>query len=294
MRYVVGYQSDERGVDALALGVAIARAQGAQLYVILVLGEDAPYVPADQETNPQGKRVNPDERQVRTAQRTVLELVPEDVEVEFHVRQGRSPAAVLIETAIEVEAALIVVGAASNGLLKRYTVGTVANALLHASPVPVALAPRGYRRSDPIERLTAFIGQRPGTDAAVDVALVAAGRRDVPLRLVSLVQLGERGDRGEDIDAARRHANAVLADAVQRLPRGHEARVEVVHGRTFEEAVDSIDWLAGELVIIGSSRLAQKRRLFLGSIANKVLRVLPVPLVVVPLEYERAESHPLG
>jgi nucleotide-binding universal stress UspA family protein len=68
----------------------------------------------------------------------------------------------------------------------------------------------------------------------------------------------------------------------------------VAHGRTFEEAVDSLDWLEGELVIIGSSRLAQKNQLFLGSTANKVLRALPVPMVVVPRDYERAESHPLG
>lgn len=290
MRYVVGYQSDERGGDAVSLAVAIARAQGAKLDVVLVLGEDAPFIAAD----PEGKRVNAEEQQALTAQRKALALIPGDVEAEFHVRQGRSPAAVLIEIAVEFEAALIVVGAASNGLFKRYTVGTVANALLHASPVPVGLAPRGYKRTDPVERLTAFIGQRPGADTAVDVALVAAGRRDVPLRFVSLVELDERGEHGENVNAAHRHANTVLVDAAQRLPKGHEASVEVAHGRTFEEAVDSIDWLEGELVIIGSSRLAQKRRLFLGSIANKILRVLPVPLVVVPLEYERAESRPLG
>ncbi|WP_138442083.1 universal stress protein [Sinomonas susongensis] len=290
MRYVVGYQSDERGGDAVALGVAIARAQGAKLDIMLVLDEDAPYVAVD----PDGPRGNPLEQLVLTAQRKALALVPEDVDAEFHVRRGTSAPAVLIEAAVEFEAALIVVGAASNGLFKRYTVGTVANALLHASPVPVALAPRGYTRTDPIQRLTAFIGHRQGADAAVDVALVAAGRRDVPLRLVSLVELDERGEHGENVNAAHRHANTVLADAAHRLPKGHEASVEVAHGRTFEEAVDSIDWLEGELVIIGSSRLAQKRRLFLGSTANKILRVLPVPLVVVPLEYERAESHPLG
>ncbi|KHL05615.1 universal stress protein [Sinomonas humi] len=294
MRYVVGYQSDERGGDAVAVAVAIARAQGAKLDIMLVLGEDAPYVGPSSEADHPGRRVDAEERQILTAQQRALALVPKDVEVEFHVREGSSPAAVLIETAVEFEAALIVVGAASNGLFKRYTVGTVANALLHASPVPVALAPRGYKRSDPIERLTAFIGQGPGADAAVDVALVASARRDVPLRFVSLVELDERGDHGRSVDAANRHADTVLGDAVGRLPKGHETSVEVVRGRTFEEAVESVDWLPGELVIIGSSRLAQKRRLFLGSIANKVLRVLPVPLVVVPLEYERAESRPLG
>jgi nucleotide-binding universal stress UspA family protein len=290
MRYVVGYQLDERGADAVALGVAIARAQDAKLDLILVLSEDAPYVAV----NPEGGHVDPEERQVIVAQRTALGMVPDDVKAEFHVRQGSSFAAALIEAAVEFEAALIVVGAASNGLFKRYTVGSVANSLLHASPIPVALAPRGYHRMEPIERLTAFIGERRGADAAVDVARVASRRRDVPLRFVSLVELDERGEHGENVNAAHRHANTVLADAAKKLPEGHEASVEVAHGRTFEEAVDSIDWLDGELVIIGSSRLAQKRRLFMGTTANKILRALPVPMVVVPLEYERAESRPLG
>jgi nucleotide-binding universal stress UspA family protein len=290
MRYVVGYQPDERGADAVALAIAIARAQGAKLDLMLVLGENAPYVAA----NPEGSRINPEEQQVLTAQRTALGMIPRDISAEFHVRQGNSFAAVLIEAAVEFEAALIVVGAASNGLFKRYTVGSVANSLLHASPIPVALAPRGYHRLEPIERLTAFIGERPGADAAVDVALVASRRRNVPLRFVSLVELDARGEHGENVNAAHRHANTVLTDAAGRLPEGHEATVEVAHGRTLEEAVDGIDWLDGELVIIGSSRLAQHRRLFIGSTANKILRALPVPMVVVPLEYERAESHPLG
>ncbi|BCT77282.1 universal stress protein UspA [Sinomonas cyclohexanicum] len=291
MRYVVGYQPDQRGADAVALGVAIARAQGASLDLMLVLSEDAPYIAA----NPDGPRVHSAEQQTLTAQREALALVPEDVEATFHVRHGRSFAATLIEAAVEFEAALIVVGAASNGLFKRYTVGSVANALLHASPVPVALAPRGYHRTDPIERITAFIGEREGSEAAVDVALVAAGRRNVPLRFVSLVEIDERADEfGENINAAHRHANTVLTAAAKRLPEGHEAGVEVAHGRTFEEAVDSLDWLDGELALVGSSRLAQKNQLFLGSTANKVLRALPVPMVVIPRDYEQVESHPLG
>jgi nucleotide-binding universal stress UspA family protein len=36
--------------------------------------------------------------------------------------------------------------------------------------------------------------------------------------------------------------------------------------------------------MVGSSRLAQPRRLFLGSTAAKMLRVLQVPMVVIPKE----------
>ena len=53
-------------------------------------------------------------------------------------------------------------------------------------------------------------------------------------------------------------------------------------GSTVEAAVESLSWEDGDVVVVGSSRLAQPRRLFLGSTASKMLRVLPVPMVVVP------------
>ena len=53
-------------------------------------------------------------------------------------------------------------------------------------------------------------------------------------------------------------------------------------GSTIEDAVQALDWHQGELVLVGSSRLAAPRRLFLGSTAAKMLRELPVPMIVVP------------
>jgi nucleotide-binding universal stress UspA family protein len=281
MRYVVGYQPDDRGADAIALAVAIARAQGTGLEIVYVVPENAPYVAV----NPQGKRISAGEQEVLTARREALKLVPSDIDAEFRLVDSDSFAEGLIETATAQSAALIVIGAASNGLFKRFSVGSVANALLHASPVPVALAPRGYQRKGPLTRLTAFIGERQGAQTARDVALRAARRRGLPLRLVSLVALDthERSDSGEAIHQAHLHANSVLAEAATNALDG-TATVTVAHGRTIEEAIDSLDWDDGELVIIGSSRLAQRSRLFLGSTALKVLRALPVPMVVVPQE----------
>jgi nucleotide-binding universal stress UspA family protein len=184
------------------------------------------------------------------------------------------------------------VGAASAGLFKRYTIGSSANALLHASPVGVALAPRGYRRTEPITRLTLAVGQRPGAEAAIDVAITAAERRGVPLRLVSLVELDAEGYSGENINAAHIHANTVLTAAAHRLPAGHDVSVEVAHGRTIEEAIDVLDWDEGEIMIVGSSRLAEKNKLFIGSTAHKVLPGLPVPMVVVPRDYSGIKTSP--
>jgi nucleotide-binding universal stress UspA family protein len=158
--------------------------------------------------------------------------------------------------------------------------------------VPVALAPRGYRRTDPIRGLTLAVGQRTGAEAAIDVAIGAAGRRGVPLRLVSLVELDAAGEGGENVNAAHIHANTVLKAAADRLPEGHPVTVEVAHGRNIEEAIDDLAWDDAEILIVGSSRLAERNKLFIGSTANKVLRALLVPMVVVPRDYVRIDSYP--
>ncbi|MET1087438.1 MAG: universal stress protein [Arthrobacter sp.] len=288
MRYVVGYTPSDRGADAVALASAMARAQDAQLDMVFVVDRRTPYVAM----NPEGNRVSAAEQEVLTAERNALALVPEDLKARFHVRQADSDAAGLIDAAVEYEASLIVVGAASSSLFKRHTIGSAANALLHASPVPVALAPKGYRHTEPITRFTLAVGQRPGAEAAIDVAIESAERHGVPLRLVSLVELDAEGDSGENINAAHIHASTVLTAAAHRLPAGHQVTVEVAHGRTIEEAIDDLDWDDGEIMIVGSSRLAEKNKLFIGSTANKVLRALPVPMVVVPRDYA-GTSHGL-
>ena len=92
------------------------------------------------------------------------------------------------------------------------------------------------------------------------------------------------GHVGDDDLEARLHVrpDGVLAEARAALPDGASAEASVARGESIEDAVADLDWQPGELVLVGSSRLAQPRRLFLGSTAAKMLRELPVPMIVVP------------
>ncbi|MCU1633468.1 MAG: universal stress protein [Micrococcaceae bacterium] len=277
MRYVVGYTENDRGQDALELATSLALTQSAGIDLVTVLDW------------PQDGSMAPGSRRAREALDRAKEGVPDGVEVATHVRLADSFAQGLLEVADDVDAGLIVIGASSNGLLRRFTVGSVANAVLHSSKVPVALAPRGYRHRATFTRMTCAVGARAGAEGALDVAVESAGRRGLPLRLVSLVALdvAESADSGDAINKAHQHAHSVLAGAVEQLPEGHETSIIVAHGRTIEQAIDEIEWDPGELVIVGSSRLAQHRQIFLGATANKMLRALPVPMVVVPRDWVR-------
>lgn len=57
------------------------------------------------------------------------------------------------------------------------------------------------------------------------------------------------------------------------------------HGTSMGDAVSRLEFAASEVAIVGSSRLAQPKRIFLGRTANKMMRVLAVPMIVVPRGY---------
>lgn len=291
MRYIVGYTQDDRGREAIALASAIARTQDAQLDLVHVLRSPSPteasYGPerAFQEFLAAKADGWLDE---------ALAMVGPGVSATKHIRYAGSFAEGLLEAAAEVDAGLIVVGAARNGLFKRFTIGAVANALLHASPVPVALAPSGYRPTSGITRMTCALGTREGAQALLEVAVDAAARRSVPLRLISLLTLDAENNttkQGEEAAVqAQAHADAVLSTAVEGVASRTLVNAVLAQGGSIEEAIEKLDWDENEIVLIGSSRLAQNRRIFMGSTANKMLRALPVPMVVVPRDHRRLDD----
>ncbi|WP_091464336.1 universal stress protein [Paenarthrobacter nitroguajacolicus] len=286
MRYVVGYTANARGHDAVHLAVALARNHDVSLDLVLVIPQDSPF-----------NAVYPPEAGYNDilneqAQRWLdegLALVPADVTARAHIRRGDSEAQALIEAAVEMDAAALVIGATNGGLFKRFTIGSVAGSLLHSSPVPVVLAPHGYQRTEPITRLSCGFGTRPGADELLDVAVESARDRGLPLRLVSLLAL-DGGNSPGLADAAWMHAAERLAAVGGSAVETPEPEIVVAQGRTIEEAVDRLDWEDGEILLIGSSRLAQHRATFLGSTANRILRALPVPMIVVPRDYTQQSS----
>ncbi len=292
MRYVVGYSANARGHDAVNLAVALARGRGASLDLVLVVPEVQQFGAAHAPKAGFETLLN---EQAREWLDEALALVPADVPAEAHIRSGDSDAQALIEAAEELGADVLVIGATSGGLFKRFTIGSVASALLHASTVPVALAPHGYHRKEALTRISCGLGTRAGAEKLLDFAVGMAANRKVPLRVVSLLAL-DGGNSADAAEAAREYAEKAVAAAAPVDQSGVQLAavtdVAVAQGRSIEEAVDDLDWEDGEVLVIGSSRLAQARSIFLGSTANRILRALPVPMLVVPSGYElKHQNH---
>ncbi|MGB3483691.1 MAG: universal stress protein [Mycobacterium sp.] len=295
MRLIVGYLATPSGDDGLALGIRLARTLGAALDLCIVLPPD---------------RVLPGlvtvggyedilAGQARAWLDAAAATVPDDVEVATHISFNESFAAGLIEEAARLGAEAIVVGAAGDGLIGRYWIGTVTGELLHSAPVPLALAPRGTRHSkvERVREVTCALGRRQGADLLLTTAVRASSAAGAPLRLVSLVSLDPmfgtlRGDTDAVRDRALEHARQTLDAAKSELPEDFPVTSTIVDGPSVEAAVNKLDWHDGDLIMVGSSRLGAPRRLFLGSTAAKMLRVLEVPMVVVPREQLGEEDLP--
>jgi nucleotide-binding universal stress UspA family protein len=280
VKLVVGYLATPGGSDAVALGVRLARTLGAELELRLVLAPDDVTTP----------RVTSDKFHDVLAEQgsewldEAMRLVPDDVTARGGVLVEESVAGALSEEALRLEAEAIVVGGSGGGLIGSLSLGSLVDDLLHFAPVPVAVAPRGTRDSDVkrVRTVTCAIGDRPGAARLLDTAVRASKATGAPLRLVSLVALDKHGEQG--VATAREHAYATLESVKAALPEGSEVTAVVADGATVEEAVEGLDWEDGDLLMLGSSRLAPPRRLFIGSTAARILRVLEIPIVVTPGE----------
>src|SRR5699024_1200669 len=146
-----------------------------------------------------------------------------------------------------------------------------------------------------------MFGQRPGAEEVITRSLAMVNTYSLPLRLVSLVFL----DLDEEsasvatqesrtqalIDQVEKFGNEQLAAQATDLVAADQASTVVARAhaspcvataRTVEYAVDHLSWLSGELVFLGSSRLASPSRIFLGSTASRMLRSISAPMMIIP------------
>ncbi|OAN36226.1 universal stress protein [Mycolicibacterium iranicum] len=287
MHLTVGYLATPTGDDGIALASALARTFDATVDVVIVVREELP------DGHP-GRAEYQRMLVVRGEQwvaKAVASLQADGVTAGSEVIVGESFAQQLVEFAESKSSDLIVVGGARDGFFGRHTIGPVTGALLHISSIPVALAPRGYAE-DPDERIhavTAAVPTRPGDDNPLPFTITlasAAGLRVRMLSLVSAENLAEAGSAKEVRALQRAAAEENLAVAARALPDAPEIESLVADGMTLESALKKLKWDDGDLLVVGSSRFAAPRRIFLGSTASRILAGVDVPVIVVPRDAE--------
>ena len=290
MTILVGYPLKRRARAVLSLAGMLARTSGEDLVVCTVI--PAPWMPGLSRAD-QGYRAYIDEL-VDTAMAQAREDMPSDVSAEFTTTLTRSAPSGLLEAAKKYDTSVIVVGSSDAGQFGYISLSSVADRLLHSSPLPVAVANRGFRAAGgKIKRITlSFTGGKHSSLLLVAARTMAA-QYGCQLRLASFaVQLSPPETarfRAEEAAVTAEWTANIRSAAQEALKGERESRQQAAepefvigHGRDWAEAFDDVEWRAGDLLMIGSSESGPIARVFLGSRATKIVRHSPVPVLILP------------
>lgn len=220
----------------------------------------------------------------------------QDVASEARWVMGRSVPEAILEEAESTGASMIVVGSGADAHHATITLTSKTDRLLHSSPLPVALAPKGYAVASGarVRRVTvAFRGDHT-TSALLERVAEICRRTDSSLRVVTFAISSRRMvttsvPNPEVAILAQwvRQATADQDEAVAGLVASgfDPSRIEraVATGRSWGAAVAELDWERTDVLVLGSSMSSSLvSRVFLGSSATKIIRHSPVPVIVVP------------
>lgn len=281
---VIGWEATPQGEDAVRLGRLLASALQAPITLATVFPLPAHLIPATEiaaslEREAPGIFARPKE-------------LLEEPDAGTRVVVDPSPARALQEIAEAERAALIVVGSCHRGALGRTMLGSVATSLLHGSPCPVAVAPRGFGKQAEqgnIRRIgVAFDGTAEGF-AALETAIALARRfDDAAIGLLTVCEPQSYGIEttyailtAADWEAAERNERRRVLDlGLARVPgdlRAEGRLLDGVPGPALAEAAEDFD-----LMVTGSRGYGPVRRTLLGSTAARLMGAAPRPVLVVP------------
>jgi nucleotide-binding universal stress UspA family protein len=292
MTLIVGHVPRRNDRSPISLGAMLARSLGRDLLVVSV-------VPAPWPTPLPGNADREYAEWSRTegaaavaAARTMLEEIAPDLDSRAVCVPGRSVPVALLEQAEQVDATLVVVGSGTNGAWGTVVLGSTADRLLHSSHLPVAVAPRGFSTHAVPEftRATcAFRADDASLRALRDTADICADA-GADLRVVTFGVLGktmyppEVGGEKEILRAFVEQTATAQDSVIAQLREEFSVPIEslVATGRSWADALESVEWEHGDLLVVGSSTGGTLSRVFLGSNATRIVRHSPVPAVVVP------------
>jgi nucleotide-binding universal stress UspA family protein len=288
---VVGFDGTASGEDALALARWFSRVLGVPPVVAVVHPSPAAISPARVDAEWVADRHRLAEQLVDEARKVLPAGGETGGSPEYRIVASSSAPHGLHDLAEEVDAAVIVVGSRAEGPAERLFAGSTADRLLSGSPCPVAVAPSGVRNRQPgaLTRIGVAYVETPEAAVALDVATRLALRVSAALRLYTVVAdeaevlplgLGRDAERAF-LATAREAYQAALDRALAGLPSGLDATGHLLTGDVVavlaELDSDDID-----VLFCGSRGYGPIRRVLLGGVSSRLVRLARSPVVVVP------------
>jgi nucleotide-binding universal stress UspA family protein len=282
---VVGFDQREVSRDALALARRLAATTDARLVVAMVFPYDERHMGLDAYRHALAE----DRQRVLVP---LLEQLGGAEQADVEALGDHSAPRALHQLVEESEAEMVVIGASERAELGRILAGSTAVRLLHGSPCPVAVAPRGYRDTDPALRViaVAYDGS-PESQSALRLAADLASRAAATVRIIAVLPRpgGARPEAAQARTAWRAGLRDQVHDAAAELPKELRALPIVAEGDPSSVLLEHIEQ-GVDLLVTGSRAYGPLRRVLLGSVSTALMRSAPCPVLVVP----RGESEVPG
>lgn len=296
MEIVVGINDGTQSQDALALGLAISSATKASLTVVNVYPVAYDY-PSQAHVDAEWRSYLA-EQALEVLNRAKEELA-EVPDITYLTHPHRSSGLGLAEVAEDRGADMIVIGSAAGGSQDRFNGGSTSEKLFHGSPVPVAVAPYGYRIWAPQRIARAVIAYQRTNESDFCIKYTVRGLRNTGIDVGSLIHLitltppvprtFRKGDGSREsavLDELRKQASATLdvgkALIKELAPSAGDVKTSVLDGEDVARALSRFDWQDDDVLIVGSTGAGPIRRVFLGDMTYKFIRASSVPVIIVP------------
>lgn len=297
---VVGVSPAHPSRAAVRLGALLARSHRATLVLVAVTSSAWPPLPTNRGADSEFLEFAT--KQAETALAEARSWLPESLDVSTLVKGASSARRGLLEVCEEHDALRLVVGARAEGAHHEIELGSVASSLMQSAHLPIAIAPHDYDVADDalISRVTASYSGSETSGELVLGAAATAAKFGCGIRVASFhtrprgfMESGVGLDVEDEVIAEwgaviRQHVTQLLGDIEEFAAPPEVIDAAVGVGRQWHEALRAVDWLPGEVLLVGSTSLGPIARVSLGSHAAKIVRHSPVPVVVVP---RRATSN---
>jgi len=210
------------------------------------------------------------------------------LQVERRAVASSSAAAALQELAEAEHPRALVLGSCHRGAVGRVVIGGVAERLLHGSPCPVVVAPRGLAEREPVRLGTVcvgFDGRAEGWTAlqrGAQIAGAAGGRLRVAMVVPPLTGTPTMPVFPPEIVEERLKAAQIELDhAVRSVAKRLEPAAMLLRGNPAQQLADEAS-VAVDLLVVGSRGYGPLQRVLLGSVSTSLMHDAPCPVMVVP------------
>jgi nucleotide-binding universal stress UspA family protein len=238
-----------------------------------------------------------------TVHRSAERVAAAGVATDDRVLLGR-PSSVIVGSARELGADLIVVGSRGRGPIRTMLLGSVSAEVVDHAPCPVLVARR--------RTLERTLLAHDGSDLArrAEELLAAPAFAGPPVEVLSVVRVGDTpsvdsidsSTLGRSLEAhavsleeARRHHEDIASAAAERLRRsGRAATWSVRAGDPARAIVETAEAEGIDLIALGTHGRTGLDRLVVGSVARNVLTHAQCSVLVAPATQQPASPGPPG